>query len=454
MADSTEKSLRMPPQSSDAEEAVLGCMLIEKQAVPKALQVLTAESFYNTAHAKIYKSILELFDKNQTIDTISVIAELEKRGELEDVGGSYYLTGLSSEAPSSENVEYYAKLVQEKYVLRKIIQTSIELSTSAYNAKEDITGILDKAEQTIFELSQNAQRGEFQAIEPLLHNVMDKLGTAKSGGVSGIHSGYTDLDKYLSGFQNSDFVVIAGRPSMGKTALALSIARNTAVEYGHTVGFFSLEMSNHQLVERLITAEAKVDSHQVRSGLLPKKEWKKLSAAAGPLSEAKIFIDDTPGLNIMEIRAKARRLKAEHEIDILFIDYMQLINGMGNVESRQQEISMISRSLKALAKELDIPVISLSQLSRAPEARTNKRPIMSDLRESGAIEQDADVVIFVYRKFIYSRSEEDRGIGELIISKHRNGPTGSIDIAFIDNYARFENLTRFGEEVPVEDIPL
>ncbi len=454
MTDNIEKSLRLPPQSSDAEEAVLGCMLIEKQAVPKAIQVLKADSFYNSAHVKIYKSIIELFDKNQTIDTISVIAELEKRGELEEVGGAYYLTGLSSEAPSSENVEYYAKLVQDKFILRKIIQSSIELSSAAYEAKEDITTILDKAEQTIFELSQNAERGEFKAIEPLLHIVMDKLSTAKKEGVSGIPSGYSDLDKYLSGFQKSDFIVIAGRPSMGKTALALSIARNMSVEYGHSVGFFSLEMSNHQLVERLITAEAKVDSHQVRSGLLPKKDWKKLSTAAGPLSEAKIFIDDTPGLNIMEIRAKARRLKAEHNIDIIFVDYMQLINGMGKVESRQQEISMISRSLKGLAKELDIPVVSLSQLSRAPEARTNRRPIMSDLRESGAIEQDADIVLFVYRKYIYSRSEEDKGVGELIISKHRNGPTGSIDIAFIDNYARFESLTRFSEEIHTEDIPL
>ncbi len=453
MANKENKVLRAPPQSKDAESAVIGCMLIDPQAIPKALQILNVDSFYNSSNAVIFKIMLELFDQSKTIDTITVIAELEKQGEIENIGGPYYLTGLSTEAPTSENIEYYAKLVQEKYILRKIIETSRNLSTYAYEAKEEISTILDKAEQTIFELSQNSERGQFQAVEPLLHTVMDKLGSTKTEGVAGIPTGYYELDKYLSGFQKSDFIVIAGRPSMGKTALALSLARNIAVDYGYSIGMFSLEMSNIQLVERLITAEAKVNSHQVRSGKLPKNDWKKLSAAAGPLSEAKIFIDDTPGLNIMEIRAKARRLKSDKKIDILIIDYMQLINGVDKTESRQQEISLISRSLKALAKELDIPVIALSQLSRAPEARTNHRPIMSDLRESGAIEQDADIVLFVYRKFVYSRSEEDRGVGELIISKHRNGPTGSIEVAFIDTYARFENLTQYDEEL-LDEFPI
>jgi len=452
MVKKENKILRVPPQSKDAESAVIGCMLIDSQAIPKALQILNVDSFYNSSNAIIFKIMMNLFDQSKTIDTITVIAELEKQGEIDNVGGAYYVTGLSSEAPTSENIEYYAKLVQEKFILRKIIETSRNLSTYAYEAKEDIASILDKAEQTIFELSQNSERGQFQSVEPLLHNVMDKLGSAKSEGVAGIPTGYYELDKYLSGFQKSDFIVIAGRPSMGKTALALSLARNIAVDYGYSIGMFSLEMSNIQLVERLITAEAKVNSHQVRSGKLPKNDWKKLSAAAGPLSEAKIFIDDTPGLNIMEIRAKARRLKSDKQIDVLIIDYMQLINGVDKTESRQQEISLISRSLKALAKELDIPVIALSQLSRAPEARTNHRPIMSDLRESGAIEQDADIVLFVYRKFVYSRSEEDKGIGELIISKHRNGPTGSIEVAFIDSYARFENLTQY-DEVLLDEFP-
>ena len=453
MLNNDQTSIRVPPQSSNAEAAVIGCMLIDPKSIPKAFQILNINSFYNSSNSLIFKIMLELFDENKTIDTISVISELEKKGKLETIGGAYYITGLSSEAPTSENIEYYANLVQEKYILRKIIETSRDLSTNAYDSKEDVSSILDKAEKTIFELSQNSQRGHFQSIEPLLHNVMDKLGTSKSEGVSGIATGYYELDKYLSGFQNSDFIVIAGRPSMGKTALALSLARNISVDYGHSVGMFSLEMSNIQLVERLITAEAKVNSHQVRSGKLPKNDWKKLSAAAGPLSEAKLFIDDTPGLNIMEIRAKARRLKLEKDIDILIIDYMQLITGFDKSESRQQEISMISRSLKALAKELDIPVIALSQLSRAPETRTNHRPIMSDLRESGAIEQDADIVLFVYRKFVYTRSEDDKGVGEIIISKHRNGPTGSIEVAFIDSYARFENLTQYDEEF-IDELPI
>ena len=380
MLNNDQTSIRIPPQSSNAEAAVIGCMLIDPKSIPKAFQILNINSFYNSSNSLIFKIMLELFDENKTIDTISVISELEKKGKLETIGGAYYITGLSSEAPTSENIEYYANLVQEKYILRKIIETSRDLSTNAYDSKEDVSSILDKAEKTIFELSQNSQRGHFQSIEPLLHNVMDKLGTSKSEGVSGIATGYYELDKYLSGFQNSDFIVIAGRPSMGKTALALSLARNISIDYGHSVGMFSLEMSNIQLVERLITAEAKVNSHQVRSGKLPKNDWKKLSAAAGPLSEAKLFIDHTPGLNIMEIRAKARRLKLEKDIDVLIIDYMQLITGFDKSESRQQEISMISRSLKALAKELDIPVIALSQLSRAPETRTNPRPIMSDLR--------------------------------------------------------------------------
>ena len=453
MVNKENQVLRVPPNSKDAEAAVIGCMLIDPQAISKAFQILNIDSFYNSSNATIFRIMLDLFDKNKTIDTISIIAELEKKGEIDNVGGPYYITGLSSDAPTSENIEYYAKLVQEKFILRKIIETSRNMSTYAYESKEEISTILDRAEQTIFELSQNAERGQFQAIEPLLHNVMDKLGSTKSEGVSGIPTGYYELDKYLSGFQKSDFIVVAGRPSMGKTALALSLARNIAVDYGYSIGMFSLEMSNIQLVERLITAEAKVNSHQVRNGKLPKDDWKKLSAAAGPLSEAKFFIDDTPGLNIMEIRAKARRLKADKKIDILIIDYMQLITGFDKSESRQQEISMISRSLKALAKELDIPVIALSQLSRAPEARTNHRPIMSDLRESGAIEQDADIVLFVYRKFVYSRSEEDKGIGELIISKHRNGPTGSIEVAFIDSYARFENLTQYDEEM-LDEFPI
>ncbi|NOZ07858.1 MAG: replicative DNA helicase [FCB group bacterium] len=446
MAETPKSNLRLPPHSVEAEQAVLGCMMLEAETVPKVLHFLKPESFYKNAHLKIFESMLVLFNKNQNIDTITVIDQLQKDDALEEVGGAYYLTGLSNDAPSAENVEYYAKIVQTKYVLRSIISASIEMSELAYEARDEITDILDRVEQKIFTLSEQSLRGEFIPVDDLLHDVLDKFGSRREGDVIGVPSGITGLDDLLSGFQDSDFIVLAGRPSMGKTALSLSIARNIAVDYKKSVGFFSLEMSNTQLTERLITAEAQVDSHLVRTGKLPKREWQKLSRAAGPLSEAKIFIDDSPGLNIMEIRAKARRLKAEHHIDILFVDYLQLINGIGRVESRQQEITMISRSLKALAKELSVPVVGLSQLSRAPETRTDHRPIMSDLRESGSIEQDADVVLFIYRKYVYTRNEEDKGTGEIIISKHRNGPTGVVPVAFVDKYAKFANLDYFAEE--------
>jgi replicative DNA helicase len=283
---------------------------------------------------------------------------------------------------------------------------------------------------------------------------LDNWGSRKKGTLTGVPTGFYDLDDLLSGLQKSDLIICAGRPSMGKTALALSIARNAALEYGHKVGIFSLEMSNTQLVERLITAEAQVDSHLVRTGRLPKNEWKKLSQAAGPLSDANIFIDDTAGLNIMDLRAKARQLKAEHDVELIIVDYIQLLNSGGNIESRQQEISFISRSLKALAKDLNVPVLALSQLSRAVENRTDHRPIMSDLRESGAIEQDADVILFIYRKFMYSRDEEDKGLGEILVAKHRNGPTGSIDISFISRYAKFENLSKLQTDYIPDDIPV
>jgi replicative DNA helicase len=281
---------------------------------------------------------------------------------------------------------------------------------------------------------------------------LDNWGNRKQGALTGVPSGFKKLDDLLSGFQKSDLVILAGRPSMGKTTLALSLARNCAVEYGHKVGIFSLEMSNQQLVERLLTAEARVDSHLVRTGMLPKPEWKKLSRAAGPLSEAQIYIDDSAGLNIMELRAKARQLKVEKEIDILFVDYIQLLSAPSKSESRQQEISYISRSLKALAKELEIPVIALSQLSRAVESRSDHRPIMSDLRESGAIEQDADIIMFIFREYVYSKDDEDFGRGEVIIAKHRNGPTGVVNVSFIDKYARFENLTEAHQEY-VNNLP-
>ena len=313
------------------------------------------------------------------------------------------------------------------------------MSTLAYDAQGEVSVILDKAEQHLYGISEKINQNKFQELEPMLHRVLDIWGSRKKGDIIGVPSGYQDLDDQISGFQKSDFIVLAARPSMGKTALALNISRNMSIEYNKKVGFFSLEMSSQQLTERLLSSEAQISSHLVRTGKLPKRDWRKLSDAASTLSGANLFIDDSAGLNIMELRAKARQMKKEKDIDVIIVDYLQLLHKTGRVESRQQEISYISRSLKSLAKELNVPVIALSQLSRAVESRTNHRPIMSDLRESGAIEQDADIVLFIYRKYLYSKNEEDKGLAELIISKHRNGPTGSVKLAFIDEYAKFQN---------------
>ena len=441
MANNKQKeSGRILPHSIEAEEAVLGCMLINTNAVPKAIQILEKNSFYSTTNQIIFDSMVELFDHNKTIDYVSITDQLKKNKKLEEIGGAYFITGLSKNAPSAENIDYYAQIVKEKFILRQIIQVSRNISSEAYDSTDEVTTILDKAEQILFNVSQDAQKGRFKKIEPILHDVLDAWGNRKAGKLSGIPSGFYDLDDILSGFKKNDFIVVAGRPSMGKTALALNFARNISSDSNYSIGFFSLEMSSDQLVERLITSEAKIDGNLVRTGRLPKNEWKKLSNAANILSQTNIYIDDSADLNIMELRAKARQLKAEKNISILFIDYIQLLNAPGRTESRQQEISYISRSLKALAKELNIPVVALSQLSRAVESRTDHRPIMSDLRESGAIEQDADVVLFIYRKFVYSKNEEDEGLGELIVAKHRNGPTGNVKVSFINKYTQFTNL--------------
>jgi len=443
---------KMSPHSIESEQAVLGCMLINKESVSKAIQELTSNSFYDKSNAIIFENMQKLFNDNKNIDYVSLGNQLEKNKQLESVGGYHYLTGLTNGAPSAHSVDNYAKIVKEKEILRRIISVAINITDEAYDSKEDANNILDKAEQILFDISKDVQKGRFMEIEPILHEVLDSWGNRKSGVLTGVPSGFYDLDNLLTGFQDSDFIVLAGRPSMGKTALALNFSRNAAIDHNVKIGFFSLEMSSKQLVERLITSESKIDSHLVRTGKLPKHEWKKLSNSANNLSETSLFIDDTADLNIMELRAKARQLKAEKDIDIIFIDYIQLLNAP-NHESRQQEISYISRSLKALAKELNIPVVALSQLSRAVESRTDHRPIMSDLRESGAIEQDADVVLFVYRKYVYSKNEEDEGLGEIIVSKHRNGPTGLVKVTFVDKYARFMNMDYSSSDSNFQNIP-
>ena len=449
----TDQNLNLQPQSIEAEQAVLGAMLSSKDAISKALQWVRSHHFYKESHSKIFLVMSDLFDKGEPIDTISVINKLKKNKQIDDIGGAYFITGLVESVPTAANVESYAKIVLEKFMLRELIRASHELSKDAYNDRQDVGEILDAAEQTIFAITQDRLRGGVMPIDGILHETFQNLDRIASnpGSVTGVASGLIDLDEITSGFQKGDLVIIAGRPSMGKTALALSIMRNAAIDFKIPVGMFSLEMANHQLAQRLLCAEGRVDSHLVRTGKLPKNQWQNLSRAVGSLAEAEIYLDDTPAITVLELRAKARRLKAEKDLGLIIVDYLQLMQGPRNIESRQQEISNISRSLKALAKELDIPVIALSQLSRAVEQRSDHRPQLSDLRESGAIEQDADVVIFLYRSWVYSREEEEKGRAQAIVAKQRNGPIGTVDLSFIDRFARFESVSAFEElesEVP------
>ena len=443
MADNNQL-LNVQPHSEEAELAVLGSMLSSKDAVSKSIQWLTPDVFYKDAHGKIFAAMELLFDKGEPVDTVSVIDLLKKNKELESVGGTYFVTGLVESVPTAAHVERYSKIVMEKALLRSLITLSHSIAKEAYEDSQDVADILDTVEQSIFSITQNRLKGGFTQINDIVVAALEKLELirASGGSVIGVPSGLLDLDDITSGFQEGDLIIIAGRPGMGKTALALSMIRNAALEADVGVGMFSLEMANHQLAMRLLCAEARVDSHFVRTGKLPAKLWKNLGLSAGDLEKAPIYLDDSPALTVLELRAKARRLKAEHNIGMIVVDYLQLMQGPRGVENRQQEISVISRSLKALAKELSIPVVALSQLSRAVEQRADRKPQLSDLRESGAIEQDADVVIFLYRPWVYSQEDEDEGKAEIIVAKQRNGPTGHVSASFISKYARFENLSQ------------
>jgi len=436
---------RVPPQAVDIEMAVLGAMLLEKEAIGKALEVLNENVFYKPAHTSIFKAMIDLFERSEPVDLITLSEELRRRGELEKIGGEYYLTELTGKVTSGANVEFHAHIILEKALMRQLIATSSEAINRAYSDTEDALALLDNAEQRIFDISEQRMKKSFISMNTAVHGTMELLQSihGKHSGVTGVPSGFADLDNLTGGFQKSDLIIVAGRPSQGKTALVLSIARNAAVLHDQSVGFFSLEMSNQQLVMRLICAEARVDAHKVRTGRLPEDEWRKLSTSVGRLYKAKIFIDDTPALGILELRAKARRLKAEHNIDFIVVDYLQLMQGPRAAQSREQEISAISRSLKALAKEINVPVVALSQLNRGVENRSDKRPALADLRESGAIEQDADVVMFVHRPEMFGIAEEGgeptEGLAQIIIGKQRNGPTDTVKLSFIKQYARFEN---------------
>ena len=445
---------RVPPQAVDVEAAVLGGMLLEKEAIAKAIEVLDETAFYKPAHQQIFSAMIGLFERSEPVDLITLIEELRRRGQLEKIGGEFYLSELTTKVTSAANIEFHAHIVLEKALMRQLIASSAEVASRAFNETEDALELLDEAEQRIFQISEQRMKKNFVSMNTAVHSTMELLESihGKHSGITGVPAGFTELDNITGGFQKSDLIIVAGRPSQGKTALVLSLARNASVIHNVPIGFFSLEMSTQQLVMRLICAEARVDAHSVRTGRLPEDEWRKLSTSVGRLYKAKIFIDDTPALGVLELRAKARRLKAEHNVGMVVVDYLQLMQGPRNAQSREQEISSISRSLKALAKELNIPVVALSQLNRAVEARGDKRPVLADLRESGAIEQDADVVVFVHRPEMFGIEKDENGnstegTAELIIGKQRNGPTGSARMAFIKQYARFENLTRTRDDV-------
>jgi replicative DNA helicase len=444
---------RIPPQAVDVEKAVLGAMLIDREAVPKALEVVDDNAFYNPLHQKIFRAMNSLFERSEPVDAVTVTAEMRKMGTLDPSSDPLYLTELTMNVSTAANVEYHARIILEKSLMRSLISASSEMATRAYGETEDALDLLDEAEGKIFQISERRLKKSFTSLGSALAETMETLQALHGthGGITGVPTGFPKLDEKTGGWQKSDLIIVAGRPSQGKTAFALSLARNAALHKDKktAVAIFSLEMAEQQLIIRLLAAEAKVNAHELRTGRLHEDKWKNLSRNVGRLAEAKIFIDDSPALSILELRAKARRLKAEHNVGLVIADYLQLIQGPRNAESREREISMISRSLKALAKELNIPVIALSQLNRAVEARTDRRPMLADLRESGAIEQDADVVIFVHRPESYGITEikddelgsiPSEGIAEIIIGKQRNGPIDVVRLNFRKEYAGFERL--------------
>jgi replicative DNA helicase len=442
-----EVPARIPPHNLDAERAVLGAVLLEgRETLPRVIEVLRPSDFYTEAHRSIYNAMLHLFDRGEPVDILTLQEELRRTDQLEPVGGPAALALLEEQASVAVHLIAYAQIVRDRAVLRELIQTSSQIIAQAFEAKDDVQTLVDDAERKIFSLAERRLEGSALPIGKILRNTFEYIERLyeRKEHVTGVATGFEKLDLETSGFQPSDFIIIAGRPSMGKTAFALNVAQHVGITLRERVLVLSLEMSAQQIVQRMLCSEAKVDSQAVRTGYLSSSDWHRLTAAAGRLSEAAIFIDDSPGLTVLEARAKARRMKAEHGLDLLIIDYLQLMRGRGSMESRQQEISEISRSLKALAKELNVPVVALSQLSRAVEARQSRefKPQLSDLRESGALEQDADVILFLYRPSQYKEDlpPDERNIAEVIIGKQRNGPVGTVRVVFLPQYARFENI--------------
>lgn len=435
---------RIPPHNLDAERSVLGSMMMDREAIAVATEVLRGDDFYRPDHKAIYDAMVDLYNKGEPVDLITLHNRISEMGVLEQIGGANYLTELAAMVPTSAHIKNYATIVEEKAILRRLIKMSQNIAALSYEAKEDVHVIMNKAEEEIFNIAENRRTDDFAPIREVLIQTFEKIETIyhNQGRVTGIPTGFLDLDYKTAGLQPSDFVLIAARPSMGKTAFALNVAQYAALRENVPTAIFSLEMSKDQLVNRMLCAEAMVDAQKVRTGNLEQEDWVKIARAMGPLSEAPIYIDDTPGISVMEMRAKCRRLKLEKGLKLIMVDYLQLMSGNGRNDSRQQEISEISRSLKALAREMEAPVIALSQLSRACEARADHRPMLSDLRESGAIEQDADVVMFLYRDEYYHPDTEAKNQAELIIAKQRNGPTGTIDLVWLGQYTKFANMQR------------
>jgi len=438
---------RTLPHNLEAERSVLGAILLHNDAFNLAAEVIDSHDFFRDAHRRIFDKMVKLAERGDAIDLVTLKEELGRSGDLEEVGGPAYITALVDGVPRSMNIEHYARIIKEKATLRSLIFSANKILATAYEAEEEADTILDQAEHAIFAIADDKVRDGFVSLRDLARGSLDTIEKlhARKELVTGVPSGFTDLDEMTSGFQSSDLIIVAGRPSMGKTSLVLNVAQHVGTKTDLTVGMFSLEMSKEQLFLRMLTAEARIDAHRLRGGFLGERDWGRLSQAIGTLSETKIFVDDTPSIGVLEMRAKCRRLAAEHGLNLVIVDYIQLMQGRGRFENRTLELASISRSLKGLAKELSVPIVVLSQLSRAPESRADHRPQLSDLRESGALEQDADVVIFIFREDQYvDRSQpptDAQGVAELIVGKQRNGPTGVVKLAFIREFTRFENLS-------------
>lgn len=432
----------VPPQDLEAERSILGGILIDTEAIHRVLEILEPEAFYRESHREIFQTFLSLYEKSEPIDLVTVANYLQRAQRLEAIGGAAYLAELADQVPTTANIGTYAKIVHQQSILRRLITGANDISRIAYGGSEQpVDELVDQAEKIIFDIAQRKISRSFFTLRELVKDTFKTIEQRfeQKTHVTGAPTGFTDLDRMLSGLQPSDLIIVAGRPSMGKTSLALSFVLNAATSAGVPGAFFSLEMSKEQVVQRLLCSQARVDAGRLRGGFLSDSDWPKLTRAAGVLSEAPIYIDDTPSLSVLEVRAKARRLQKEKGLGMVLVDYLQLMRGIGKIESREREISEISRSLKALAKELNVPVVALSQLNRAVENRQDRRPLMADLRESGAIEQDADVILFVYRDEMYNRESPDKGLAEIIVGKQRNGPTGFVKLAFLNDYTRFEN---------------